>query len=432
MAFSTEKSKLLYEGAKDSLLNGLASSLHKGPWQEYPIYLENAKGSRIYDVDGNEYIDYLMGLGPAILGYAPDSVNEAVASQILKGSQIAGPTADLIRLADKLIKIIPSAEKVATFLCSGSEANSFAIRLARAYTGRKKFVKFEGHYHGWLDEVKVSHFADSEAALGPRNNPWRLIHYAGQREPEDVITLPYNDLDVIEKTFKERGNEIAAVIMETVMFNAEPVFPKQGFLEGLRALTTKYGVVLIFDEVITGFRLALGGAQEYFGVTPDISTFAKAIAAGFPVSLVVGKKEIVGSSADSAGTFNGNPLVVAACLATIAELEKEGTYENLAKMTAAIADGVAKLGKKYGIKLMAHQIGSIWTLIFGTDEPLVDYRDHFKKVDKAMYQKMCRLSLENGVRLNPWRGRQYISTAHTMDDIERTLEILEPIFAQLK
>lgn len=429
--YTTEKSKAMFESAKHSLVGGVASSIHKGAWQEYPIYLERGKGTRIYDIDGNEYIDYMMAFGPAILGYSPDAINQAVIKQLEYGTQLAAPTASLIELCNKIVDIIPCAEKVSTFLCSGSEANIHAIRLARAYTGKMKVIKFEGHYHGWLDEEKVSCSAPSEEFMGPRNNPWPLRHFAGQKYPDDVIILPYNDLEIVEETLRRRSGEIACVIMESVMFNASPVFPKPGFLEGLRELTKKYGVVLIFDEVITGFRLSLGGAQQYFGVTPDLATFAKAMAGGYPVSVVAGKEEIVSSGTATAGTFNGNPLVVAASLAVIDELSKPGTYAKINELSEMMVKGWYELGRKYDLKLYSRALGAIWTIQFGIDEPIDDYRDSFKKIDSGLYQKVCKGALENGVRLNPWYGRGYMSTAHTADDISKTLAILDQVMGDI-
>lgn len=429
--YSTLKSKELFELGKKSLVRGLCSDIHKGAWQEYPVYMSYGKGSKCYDVDGNSYIDYLLAFGPMILGYAPEAVSEAVKSQIDKASLLAAPTEDMITLCNKLCEIIPSAEKVSVLLNSGSEADAHAVRLARAYTGKTKIVKFEGHYHGWMDELKVSNEAPQEFSLGPRNNPWKLRHANGQPDPVNMITVPYNDLECLEALFKRQGNEIAGVILEPIMCNAEPVFPKAGFLEGLRDLTTKYDIVLIFDEVITGFRTALGGAQDYFGVTPDLSTFAKAIAGGYPLSAVVGREDVVAAGNLSAGTFNGNSLCVAAALATIKELEKPGTYEQLERKSKKISDGLMRLGKKHGIPLLSQAAGGIWTLIFGTEEPLKDYRDHFRKVDKAMYQKVAEGCMEKGIRLNPWRGRLYMSTAHSDEDIQYTLDVFDDLFSLL-
>ncbi len=429
--YSTRRSKELFEKAQNSLVRGMCSDIHKGAWQESPISMSHGRGARCFDVDGNEYIDYLLSYGPLILGYAPEAVSKAVKGQIDRTSILAAPTEAMIQLCDKLCEIIPCADKVSVLLNSGSEADVHALRLARAYTGKTKVVKFEGCYHGWMDELKISNDAPTEDCLGPRNNPWKLRHVHGQVEPINMFTAPFNDLDFIETLFKRHGNEIAAVILEPIMCNAEPVFPEKGFLEGLRELTTKYDVLLIFDEVITGFRVSLGGAQEYFGVTPDISTFAKAIAGGYPLSAVVGREDIVKAGSLSAGTFNGNPLCVTAALATIGELEKPGTFEKLNHYSRNLSEGVKALGEKHGLKLYSTSAGGIWTLLFGTEKPICDYRDHFAKIDKEMYQKVAEACMEKGIRLNPWRGRLYVSTAHTDEDVKQTLESFDEVFASL-
>lgn len=431
MTYKTVKSKEIFERAQRGLVGGLCSAVQKGAWQEYPVYMSHGKGSKCYDVDGNSYIDYLLAYGPLINGYAPKPVVEAVKKQIDRATILGGPTESLVEITDKLLEIIPCAEKVSIFFNSGSEANSHAFRLARAYTGKSKILKFEGHYHGWMDEQKVSCEAPDINSLGPRNNPWRVLGAHGQIDPINVMLAPFNDLDIVEKIFIEHGNEIAGVILEPVMCNNEPVFPIKGYLEGLRELCTKYDVVLIFDEVITGFRLALGGAQEYFGVSPDIATFAKAMAGGFPISTVVGREDVVNAGTLHGGTFNGNPVCIAAALSNINTLEKPGVFETLGKHTRALSDGVKQLGKKHGITLCSESAGGIWTMRFGSDQPLVDYRDHFSKTNKEMYMKVAEKSMERGVRLNPWRGRLYVSTAHTDEDIKYTLSVFDEVFAEL-
>jgi len=428
-----EKSKTLFEKAKHGLVGGTASSLHKGSFQEFPIFMDRGEGSRIYDVDGNAYIDYMMAFGPMILGYCPKALDDAVIAQLKKGTQFAAPTESLVDLSDKLISIIPSAEKIGAFCGSGTDANTHAIRLSRAYTGKTKIIKFEGHYHGWLDELDVSIGASSPAELGPRNNPFRLRVAPGQVDPENVIIIPYNDIDLFEQTVKRQGNDIAAVILETIIFNNEPVLPAPGFLEAIREITKANDIMLIFDEIITGFRMALGGAQEYFGVTPDLSTFGKAMAGGYPMAVVVGREDVVSVGMDAIqGTFNGNPLSVAAALTTIGILEQPGCYEHMNNISQMLVDGITDLGKKYDIPLFCKALSSIWVLYFGTDQPLHDYRDHFDKVDKVMYKKLCAAALNEGLRLNPFRGRGYISTAHTETDIQETLDIFGRIFVTLK
>jgi len=429
---STFKSKELFQNTKNYLSGGVASSLHKSPNEEYPIFIESASGSKLYDVDGNEYIDYMGAFGPMILGYNFPDLNEAVIRQIAKGTHYAAPTESIKILCEKLVNIIPCAERI-SFQSTGTESDMQAIQLARAYTGKQKIVKFEGHYHGWSEELRVSVSAESELAMGPRKRPWKLCQANGQRiaAADDIIILPWNDLDLLKKVIERHKNEIAAVITEPIMCNAEVVLPKQGFLEGLRELTYKNDILFILDEVITGFRLALGGAQEYFGIIPDLAVYAKAMAGGYPIACVVGKKEIMESGMNAAGTFNANPISVAAAIATLNELEKKDTYSNLAAITNQLVDGINTIALKYKIKIHCEGIISIWFMQFGVDEPLSDYRDHFKKVDKAKYMKVYEEALKSGIRLHPSRGRFYISTAHSQSDVGHTLEVFDRIFSAL-
>ncbi len=428
---NTTTSAKLYETAKKTLVGGVASALHKAAWEDHPIYIERAEGSRVYDVDGNEYIDYLGGYGPAILGYTPEPVIRAVTEQIAKGAQIAAPFEKLNLLSQKLVELIPCAE-VVSYQCTGTEANMLNFRLARAYTGKKKIIRFEGHYHGWSDEELVSNAPDSLKMMGPRNRPWRSLGSAGQREEatDDIIVLPWNDLDLVSQTVKRQGHEIAAIITEPVMLNCEPIMPHPGFLQGLREITAENGIVLIFDEVITGFRLALGGAQEYYGVVPDTCTFAKAVAGGYPLAGVAGKREIMEAGVHPVGTFNANPVVVAAALATLGELQRPGTYEHMKRITERLTDGVAEIASRVNLKLYCAGIASVWQLQFGIDAPMNEYRDNFV-VDKRSYQTFRTMCHDRGIRFHPSRGRFYNSAAHTDVDVDQTLEVVDEVLTAM-
>jgi glutamate-1-semialdehyde 2,1-aminomutase len=423
--FQTNKSKILYEQAKKSLIDGVASKMHKSELEEYPIYIDRGEGSHIFDVDGNEYIDYWNGYGPTILGFTPPTVMQAVIDQVHKGPQFAAPFELLNEVSNKLVDIIPCADLVA-YETSGTEAVLLALRLARAHTGKNKYIRFEGHYHGWADEVLVSNSPSSLAMMGPRNKPWKVMGSAGQSEKtiEDVIVLPWNDIDLVRQVIQRQGHEIAAIITEPVMINCEVITPKPGYLESLREITSKNEIDFIFDEVITGFRLALGGAQEFYGIVPDISTFAKAVAGGYALAGVAAKREVMESNVHPLGTFNGNPIAIAACNATLKVLEQPGIYEQLDDITDQITKGITEIGKRLGYVLFCSHVGSVWWLQFGIDKPMKDYRETFK-VDKATYQQFRGLCQERGLRLHPWRGRFYTSAAHTRDDVIRTLEITE-------
>ena len=256
--YNTEKSKALFFETKKYLVDGVSSSFHKAKNEEYPICMTHGKGSHMYDVDGNDYIDYVAGFGPMILGYAPESVNEAVKEQLKKGSQFSTPTEDLCKLAKKLTEIIPCAEMV-SFQSSGTEANMHAWRVARAHTGKMKIVKFEGQYHGWADEQKVTIGADTLEELGPKSSINKLMNTAGQRidTTNDIIVAPWNDAESLEAIL-DAHDDIAAVLMEPYMCDEGPILPKEGYLQAVKDMCEKHGVLLIFDEVITGFRLSLG------------------------------------------------------------------------------------------------------------------------------------------------------------------------------
>lgn len=425
--YNTAKSKELFFETKKYLVDGVSSSFHKADNEEYPVCMTHGKGSHLYGVDGNDYIDYVAGFGPMILGYAPDVINEAVTKQLAKGSQFSAPTEDLCRLAKKLTEIIPCAEMV-SFQSSGTEANMHAWRVARAYTGKMKIVKFEGQYHGWADEQKVTIGAESIDDLGPREKVNKLMPTAGQRvsTADDLIIAPWNDVDVLEKILREQGDEIAAVLMEPYMCDEGPILPKPGFLSTAKELCRQHNVLLIFDEVITGFRLSLGGAQQYFGVTPDMAVFGKAIAGGISLSMICGSREIM-SAGHPSGTFNATPIAVAASLATIGELEKPGTYEKMDAIGKRLTDGILDIGKKHGIKVYANHHNAICQMQIGMDRAPLDFRDCLQNVNREAYDRFYLLARDYGVRLTSGRGRIYISTAHTEADIDRTLEVFDYI-----
>jgi len=427
--YKTDRSESLFKEASNFIVGGVASKLHKAPYEKFPVYLERGVGSHLFDVDGNEYIDYVGGFGPMILGFSPKEVNEAVKAQVDLGSQFASPVEKLNSVSRMIIDALPCAERV-TFQGTGTEAVMVALRFARAYTGKNKIIKFEGNYHGWSDEVYVSTDSDSIKMMGPRNMPWKTLGVAGQRlnTSDDVIVLPYNDLEIFENYVINHYQDLAAVILEPIMCNCEVVFPEEGYLLKLREITEKYNILLIFDEIITGFRLSLGGAQKYFGITPDLCTFGKAVAGGYPLAGVAGKRGIMESGVQPVGTFNANPIVLAACSATLNILKNENIYKQMQDITNSLVTGVQLLAKKYGITLYAQNAGSIWQMAFGIDEPLKDYRDNFL-VNKKAYQDFRVQCRTKGINFHPSRGRFYTSAAHTKNDVDKTLEVIEEVFS---
>jgi glutamate-1-semialdehyde 2,1-aminomutase len=428
MPYSRTQSQQLFERALNSFAGGIGSIVRAAEVPG-PLYFERGDGARLYDADGNEYIDYILGQGPLLLGHNPRPVLDAVHKQIDELIISAGQHRHEIEVSERLQRIIPCCE-LARYNNSGSEAVQIALRLARGYTGRAKYIKFEGHYHGWNDSVSIS-TAPSSANWGEPNAPNPVLATSGipRSVLDDIIILPWNDLDMVEQTLRTRSHEVAALITEPIMFNAGGCQPKAGYLASLRKLCTQYGVVLIFDEVITGFRVSLGGAQELYGVTPDLATFAKGIAAGFPVSAVTGKRDIMELAACNtvtyAGTYNSNPVVMAAANAATAYLEanREHLYQQLNAMGAKLSAGLKAMCEHKGVAVLVNAIGPVVQMSFTPLTAFHDYRD-FMQRDQALGKKFTTALMLNGVRTT-LRGTWYISTAHTEADIEESLDRAE-------
>ncbi|MFV2068207.1 MAG: aspartate aminotransferase family protein, partial [Pirellulales bacterium] len=319
-----DQSQQLYERACRTCPGGIHSNVRKN-WNPAPMFYERGEGSHVWDVDGNEFIDYVLARGPLLLGHSPRNVIEAAARQMHRGLMYAGQHLLEIEAAEKFCHMVPGAD-VVRFATSGSEAIHGAIRLARAVTGRTKIVHFEGHYHGWFDNV-FWNFAPPLSEAGPRESPRPIPVSKGQplSDGEHLVIRPWNDLDLVADAFERHPGQIAAVLTEPIMCNSGCVLPQSGYLAGLRELCTRHGTLLIFDEVITGFRASLGGAQQLFGVTPDLATFAKGMAAGFPVSAIAGDRETMQPLGDlsvtHSGTYNSNGPCMAASLAAMEMLD---------------------------------------------------------------------------------------------------------------
>jgi glutamate-1-semialdehyde 2,1-aminomutase len=351
-----------------------------------------------------------------------------VKRQLDVGLMYAGQHELEIEAAETISRLVPCAERV-RFSNSGSEAVHMALRLARAVTGRVKHVRFEGHYHGWFDSVFYS-YAPRLVDAGPRESPRAVPVSKGQppSDAEDVLVLPWNDLTLVEKLLAERGTEIAALITEPVMCNSGGILPQPGYLEGLRRACTKHGVVLIFDEVITGFRVSTGGAQKLFGVTPDLATFAKAVAGGFLVSVLAGKAAImdeIGTLATvHAGTYNSNPPCMAACIAALAQLEADGgaVYRWIDERGRALMSGIATLAAQAGKQVSVRGLPPCFHVSFGEPGEVVDYRSYTRR-DAAAHDRFWEALQEGGVRIVP-EGTWFVSAAHTEKDVEETLGVV--------
>ncbi|MCB0122837.1 MAG: aspartate aminotransferase family protein [Caldilineaceae bacterium] len=426
------RSEEMLERAKRSLAGGVSSNVRLLS-KPQPLFFERAAGAEIYDVDGNRYIDYVLGQGPMILGHSHPAVLDAVDAAMRKGQLYAGQHALEFEVAEKLVELIPSAE-LCRFGLSGSEMVQAAMRLARAITGRTKILRFEGHYHGWFDNVLISVAPPLEQA-GPREQPNVLPGTPGQTASAltDFYVLPWNDLALVEALFAEHGHEIAAIMTEPMMCNTGAIPPEPGFHEGLRRLCDEHGALLYFDETITGFRLGLHGAQGRFGVTPDLASFAKAMAGGFANAALVGKADYMRRFAEGvnhSGTFNSNVIAMAASAAAIAELEKNNgaIYSQLDQIGRKLMRGLHELGQRRGLPLHVQGVPTAFHLSFTNLDALRDYRDYAGACDKERYSRFCVAMLERGVRLIE-RGVWYISAAHTDAHVDATLEAADAALA---
>ncbi len=423
-----ERSRELLERSRLSLAGGVSSSVRANS-PPHPLFFVGAQGAKLWDVDGNEYIDYVLGQGPMVLGHSHPRILAALQDALMEGQLYAGQQEREILLSEKLQEIIPCAELV-RYSSSGSEAVHTTLRLARAFTGRPKILKFEGHYHGWFDNILYS-LAPSLAQAGPRQSPHVIPGSRGQpaTAEQDIIVLPWNDLDLLRTTLAEHGDDIAGVIMEPIMCNTSVILPKPGFLEGVRQECTARGILLIFDEIITGFRVALGGAQSYFGVTPDLAVFGKAMAAGFPISCIAGRREIMEQIAcgevNHAGTFNSNVICTAAALATIAELEQDNgrIYGVIQDSGERLMREMMDLARARSIPVNVQGLGAIFHVAFTEQDGLFEYRDYLQ-CDTKRYEHLTVALAERGIRVVP-RGTWYLSSAHSQNDIAMTLERLD-------
>lgn len=393
-----------------------------------PLFIAGGTGAKIYDVDGNEYLDYVCSWGPLILGHRHPRVIADLQAVLTEGTSYGAPTEREIILASLIVKAVPSIEKV-RMVNSGTEATMSAVRLARAYTKKSKIIKFAGCYHGHTDTFLMQ--AGSGAlTLGVPTSPGVPAEIG-----ELTVVLPYNDLDAVKEAFHRWGDEIAAVVVEPVAANMGVVLPRAGFLEGLRDLTKEAGSLLIFDEVITGFRLAWGGVQEFYGILPDLTCLGKIIGGGLPVGAYGGKAEIMELIAPSgpvyqAGTLSGNPLAMQAGISTLKLLNVPGTYEELARKGKFLAEGLSKAAKDAGIPVKVNQIGSLLSVFF-TGKEVVDYETSLM-TDQERFKQFFGLMLKQGIYLPPSQFEAlFISLAHTEEDLGHTLEAAAFAFGKL-
>jgi len=420
-----ERSKNFYNKAKNLMPGGVSSPVRAV--KPFPFYTERAKGSKIYDVDGNEYIDYCMAYGPLILGHSDERVKESVKKKLEDGWIYGTPIELEIEYAEFLIDTYPSIEMV-RFTNTGSEATMSALRLAKGFTGRDKFIKIEGSFHGAHDSVLVK--AGSGATTHGTPNS------AGV--PEDFVrnTLqaPYNDVEALTDVIEKNRDEISALILEPVMGNSSLIIPEDDYLKEVRKITEENDVLLIFDEVITGFRLSLGGAQEYYSIKPDITTLGKIAGGGFPIGIVGGRKEIMEEFSPTgnvyqAGTFSGNPISLTAGYITAKILEKEKPYKELREKTANLVKSVQDEIEDNNLGASVAGIESMFCIYFGNIPR--NYSDALK-LDKEKFMNFYWKLLENGVFFPPSQYEScFMSTAHSMEDVEKTAEVIAKCLREL-
>ncbi len=425
-----QRSGLLFKRANRCIPGGVNSPVRAGKSVGIePPFIARANGALLWDADGNDYIDYVCSWGPMILGHCHPEVVKSLEETIGLGTSYGAPTEREVLMAETIVEMVPSIEMV-RMVNSGTEAAMSAIRLARGYTGREKLIKFDGCYHGHADSLLVS-AGSGVATLGIPGSPGVPKDLAGH-----TISLPFNDLEVVGEAFQKFGQEIAAVIVEPVPGNMGVVVPQPGYLQGLSKITRENGALLIFDEVISGFRVAPGGAQELFGVMPDLTCLGKIIGGGLPVGAYGGKKGIMSKMAPEgdvyqAGTLSGNPLAMAAGLATLRVLKREGIYRELEEKANMLFSGLEEAARAAGIPSVINRIGSMGTLFF-TPYPVTDFRSA-KASDQDLFKAYYQGMLEQGIYLAPSPFEAgFVSTAHTQEMIQKTIRCAMNTFQELK
>lgn len=425
-------SVLLLQRAKNSLTGGVSSPFRaKLP---VPLFFQDACGSRLWDVDNNEYIDYALAWGPLILGHRHPALVKAMRKAATMPHNYGAQHELEYLAAEKAQSLIPCAERV-LFTSSGSEAVQIALRLARAFTSRETVVKFEGHYHGWIDSVLFSNKPTLKEA-GPIREPRPILGSSGQSKNclKDIQICSWNRVDLLSEVFERRPSKIAAVIMEPVLCNSGCLLPKPDYLRQVKELCRKNGAVLIFDEVITGCRQSLGGAQEIYEVIPDLATFGKAMGGGMPVSLTAGRKEILEQILEGTmfgGTFNGNPICLSAMRATLEELSLDDgqALEHANKMGQKLMKAFAAKAEELNIPILITGFGAAFSLHFTKRSVLRDYRDTLAD-DQETLQRFVTMCLEEGLYLLP-DGRWYVSAVHTSTDLKQTIQIVTRVLERL-
>ena len=421
------RSAQYFARAQQSLVEGVNSpSRGAAVYAPGPIVLDRGRGSRVWDVDGNEYIDFMMSFGALIQGHAHPRIVEVVSKAVAEGSHFAAATPAEAEAAERFRRMVPSAEAV-RFANTGSEATMLALRLARAHTGRTKFLKFEGHYHGWYDPYCLNGHGHPIEQLGPVENPTKIPDSEGIPAAvfDDVVVAPWNDLPRLEAILKMHGGDLAAVITEPIMANMGCIPPRDGYLQQVCDLAHRYGAVFILDEVVTGFRYAPGGCQQFYNLKPDLSTFGKALGAGFPIGAVAGPRAILDRMRWSDhmvlhyGTFNGHRLTMKVVAANLDLLNADATYRNLFAIGEAAIAGLRDVFQRRKVQAIVQGFGPMFQIYFTQRDAIHDYRDYCQYVDTAKFSRFAHRLHDYGIYMTPSNGLHWIiSTAHNVRDIE--------------
>ena len=433
------KSAKLFEHACRAIPGGINSTARGtwSGWDPYPLFVERGEGAYLYDVDGNAYIDYLLGLGPMILGHRPPTVTAAVVEQIQqRGTMFALPTVQEVQLADRIVAAVPSVEQVR--LCNtGTEAIIYALRLARAFTRREKIIRFEGMYHGFSEGVYWSKHPDL-AEAGPDRRPLPVPQGPGMSKAagEGLIILPWNDIEALRETVALHGDSIAGILTEPVMCNTGCILPEPGYLQAMQEIARSRGIVLIFDEVITGFRLGFSGAQGIYGIKPDISVFAKGLGGGFPVAALGGRRDIMSMVANGtvsmAGTYSANGIAVAAANAALEELSQPGKYEALFARCERFYDQLSHILKAHRLPAYVVGLGPVLQVWFA-ERPIKNYRDAARYANHEMFRRWWEGMLEHNILFHPGAfENMFVSFAHSDADIDHTLKAADEVAATLR
>lgn len=426
--------------ARQSLVEGVNSpSRGSAVYFPGPIVLERGHGSHVWDADGNEYTDFMMSFGALIQGHAHPRLVKVVCDAMAEGSHFAAATSAEVEAAERFCRMVPSAE-VVRFTNTGSEATMLALRLARAHTGRRKFLKFEGHYHGWYDPFLLNAHSHASDQLGPAEEPARIPDSDGIPAStfDDVVLAPWNDVAALEAVLMKHGRELAAVVTEPIMANIGCILPQDGYLHRLRELTHNCGALLILDEVVTGFRYAPGGCQEYYGVQPDLSTFGKALGAGFPVGAVAGPRSILERMRWSEhmvlhyGTFNGHRLAMKVIAANLDMLSAEDTFRKLHAIGNAAITGLQEVFRRRHVNAVVQGLGPMFQIYFTDHDRIRNYRDYCRYVDTNLYSRFVHLLLQHGIYMTPSNGLHWIiSTAHTEADVDTLVKTVDQVCSTL-